>query len=450
MEVKLVALTDGEPLQLINHAAKTCYTSALPKINSDLLDIQNQLVKPGHHTTLQHYYATFSIEGVSVGDVTFGLHLNSSFYNADQRSGRYSKMFNKPDLVEISDYIEAYWPEVTLETRDKVLEYIKFCIDTYQEHISNGTETALKMLKQERPFNHELLEKNAPKIAQEQLRLLLPVIFPTALDYTINLTALASLYFSAWSPVMRQITKLMVEAILENHPELGFIFEIEAVRQYDWSIKLLETQESLKYEPTAKLLAVSDIELFKQPTPDILHPFDKLHFVPEMMNNNIGEISSEIEVSIATMGQDQRHRTLRRSEPKFTGAFYVAPLLKEMHLEKIAQDINNYWLSLKNIIPDSLFAVIAPYGAMVTYKKTGSFNALAHEQAKRLCWCAQEEIYNISRQLREQIKTQYGEKLLTIFEPPCYQAGACPEAARFCGRDMKQRGSEEYFPIRKV
>lgn len=54
----------------------------------------------------------------------------------------------------------------------------------------------------------------------------------------------------------------------------------------------------------------------------------------------------------------------------------------------------------QGLIPNSLFTAIAPYGAMAKYQKKGNFNAVAHEQAKRLCFCAQEEIYNLGRLLR--------------------------------------------------
>ena len=171
-----------------------------------------------------------------------------------------------------------------------------------------------------------------------------------------------------------------------------------------------------------------------------MHPVDQLHFRPEMMDNSIGSIKTEVDLSLATMGQDQRHRTLRRGKPRFTGDFYLPPLLKELKLENKASEMMKKWIEFHDILPSSLWTVLAPYGAIVKYTKQGSFNALAHEQAKRLCWCAQEEIYHLSRTFRLQIIDRFGidHKLISLFEEPaCYNTGICVEGGRFCGRDIK-------------
>ncbi len=452
IEVSIISETNLTPLKSISHAAKTCYNSAIPKIDSDPLDVENQLAKTGHHTTMEHYFITYSIDGISIGDITFGLHLTSPFYNSDQRSGRYcKKMFSEPNLEEIIQYIDGFW-EIENGAKEKIYKYLDKCVKIYQDNIGKGTESAEKLLKAERPYISEDNLKSSSKIAQEQLRVFFPVIFPTGLDITLDLTALASLYYSAWNPVMRHITDRMKELFLEKHPEMKFLFDIEKRNNNDWSLNILSTDAEIKYNPSALLLSIGNPELFISPKSSDMHPFDKLHFLPEYMNNNIGNVESEIEVSVATMGQDQRHRTIRRGEPKFTGNFYLPPIAKDLNLENIAREIINDWISLKNIIPETLWAILAPYGAMVSYKKSGSFNAVTHECQKRLCWCAQEEIYNISRQLREQFvdKLGFDNKLLSILEPPCYKTGICTEGKRYCGRDMKLRQSEDYFPIRKV
>ena len=67
-----------------------------------------------------------------------------------------------------------------------------------------------------------------------------------------------------------------------------------------------------------------------------MHPVDLLHFSPELMDNNVSEIKTNIEISVATMGQDQRHRTVRRSQPGFSGRFYLPPIPDSIDLEKEA------------------------------------------------------------------------------------------------------------------
>jgi hypothetical protein len=59
-----------------------------------------------------------------------------------------------------------------------------------------------------------------------------------------------------------------------------------------------------------------------------------------------------------------------------------------------------------------------------------------HEQAKRLCWCAQEEIYNLNVQLSQQLKAAGQNNLVAEMLPPCATNG-CIEGLRYCGRDIR-------------
>ncbi len=452
LDVKLLSYSNTKPLELSSHAAMSCY-QAEPPVWGKILNVKDRLFDVGHHTTLEHTYFTFSIEGISVGDITFGMHLTNPFYNSDQRSGRYcAKMFLEPDFSEIEEYIKKFWPEVKTKKGKEILKYIKGGVEIYHKNIADATIISEKFIQKERPFvSKETLEMNAPKIAQEQMRMFVPVIFPTGFDFTIDLIALVSMYLSAWSPSMKYVLSKMVGQVLEKFPEIGFMFKTES--KAEWHIKIPSKNTiKIKYKPMLKLLGIEGIEDFVLPRPEIMHPVDLLHFLPEAMDNNTGTIRTEVEISTATMGQDQRHRTIGRSEPKFTGSFYLSPIVRKMKMEEEAIGLMRQWIEISKGIPGTLAMVLAPYGAMVTYKKRGSFNAIAHEQGKRLCWCAQEEIYHLGRSLRLAIQkkgVKY-KKILQIFEPPCYKTGKCAEGGRYCGRNMNLRKSGEYFPERKV
>ena len=184
IKVSLLGKTSEIPVNLISHAARTCYTSKVPEMG-DTIDVENNLFKTGHHTTLQHNYFSFNIKGMSVASATFGLHLVSPFYNTDQRSGRYSKMYSKPDFDKIKDYINGYWK---IENIDEILNFIEKGTKIYKKNIDKATDIAKQLIKEERPFvDEESIEKLAPKIAQEQLRVFISTIAPTALDITLNL-----------------------------------------------------------------------------------------------------------------------------------------------------------------------------------------------------------------------------------------------------------------------
>ncbi|NIA18372.1 MAG: hypothetical protein GWO79_00635, partial [Actinobacteria bacterium] len=356
-------------------------------------------------------------------------------------------------FLKIQNYIKTYWPNLSNTQNDKIINYIKKGVNIYHENIKKASEISKKFLKEERPFvNDKLLEMNAPKVAQEQMRMFIPVIFPTGFDFTVNLTALVAMYNSAWNPVMRSVTKEMARVAAQKFPELEFMFKGENRRQKEWSPKLDSQKGKIKYKPELELLKISGEDKFVEPGHEDMHPIDLLHFLPETMANQVGEIGTEVEISLATMGQDQRHRTIRRSQPKLTGNFYLPPIPREIGLEEKASELLSEWKDIYKEVSHSLAIILAPYGAMVSYEKFGSFNAIAHEQGKRLCWCAQEEIYHIGRLLRLKIGEKKGNNspLLHLFEPACYPKGICGEGARYCGRDIKLRKMGDYFPERKV
>ena len=453
MEIKLFAKTDIDPLDLASLAAGNCYQDKIPEIGKRL-NIKDKLFDVGHHTTIQHHAATFGLEGVAVGDITFGMHLASPFYNSDQRSGRYcAKMFLEPDYGKIESYVKEFWPDISNNALVLAMDYIKTGVDIYHSNIGAATEIAGNFVAEERPFASSVIKGNIPKYAQEQMRMFISVIFPTALIFTVNNGALAAMYESAWTPAMKHITEEMARLYMEKYPETSFMFNKERRRKSDWAttIKDIPPRE-IKYKPSLELLNIFGEENFSPPDSDIMHPVDKLRFTPEMMENSIGDIKTKIEISVATMGQDQRHRTISRGVPKFTGNFYAPPILKKLNLEKKALEIMNRWFEASKVAPDTLAMVLAPYGAMVSYVKSGSFNATAHEQAKRLCWSAQEEIYHLGRLQRLAIEKKISKKshILSLFEPPCYKNGVCSEGDRYCGRNRELRKTGDYFPERKI
>lgn len=452
IKVELLSHSSADPIELISHAALACYQSAPPEMGKKI-DVENRLFKTGHHTTLQHIFFTFNIEGISVGDIIFGMHMVNPFYNSDERSGRYcAKMFLEPDFNEIRTYISNYWPEVNKSTVDEIMDYVKKSSDVYYNNIEKAIEYTKELIKIERPNSSDkYVELNGPKIAQEQMRTFIPVIFPTGFDFSVNLTVLAAMHKSAWTAPMRDATDRMVKLVVEKFPEVAFVFNYDNKVNSDWSPEFLDNNE-VKFSPELEVLSIEGVDNFIIPKSEALHPIDLLHFLPEMMDNSIYDIKTKIEVSIATMHQDQRHRTIRRSQPFFTGNIYLPSVPEKCGLTDAAKQTLANWKYFKNKIPATLLMVLAPYGAMVTYSKKGSFNAIAHEQGKRLCFCAQEEIYNLGRIMRKEIEDKYSKStsLLNIFEPPCYKSGICAEGARYCGRDLRERNSGNFFPKRKI
>ncbi len=458
---KVFSEVESEPLALASHAALECYRPEPPVIG-EMIDVEERLFNVGHHTTLQHFYFNFNVEGIAVGDITLGLHLCSPFYNSDQRSGRFcSAMFDNPDIGKIIDYVKCFWPGSDGRALSAIETYIRKQIQIYQRNLGRASSLAAESIRKERLFASEkYIAQNAKKFAQEQMRMFVPVIFPTGFDFTVDLTALVALWESAWSPSLVFVTDEMVRLVLSKYPELGIFFKEDRRSRTGlwkgifWPDGSGKRRDSfgIKIKPGLKLLQLDADKEFREISAGIKHPVDKLHFTPELMDNSAAGLRTEVEISLATMGQDQRHRTIGRSEPFFTGNFYLPPILQGLALEKEAIFSLREWRKLELNVPLNLWAILAPYGAMVCYKKRGSFNAVAHEQAKRLCWCAQEEIYHLSLKLRQAVEKKRGAKspLLKMFEPPCFSTGKCAEGDRYCGRDIGARETGDYFPIRRV
>lgn len=460
MDVRLITKSNIPADDLISYSAKGCYEAGEPKMGAHM-NIEKGLFEPGHHTTLQHGYYTFRISDIAISDVTFGLHLASPFYNSSQRSGRFcGEMFGKPDYNAIKDYIKKYWPEVGDTNLKLALEFVFNGISIYQEGLDNAVKIAEEFIREERPkATGKYILQNAPKFAQEQLRMFISTIFPTALTFSLDLSAITAMYRSAWTPVMRDVTEKMARIVLMYSPEFSYMFNRMYDESYDWSPRWLTDDFFRTYtKPRATLLSVSSVEDVIIPPIFATHPVDALHFSPEFMNNFKVEIKTLVEMSVATMGQDQRHRTISRTPPEFTGAFYIPPVVDELNRRvkndfyvRSAKDMIAMWNSFFDILPKTLATALAPYGAMVRYQKSASLNAAIHELAKRSCWCAQEEIFHLALILRKETIKMFGDSsnILDIFPPPCVKTGKCTEGRRYCGIIIKGKDTE-CFIDRKV
>ncbi len=456
---KLISHTNKDAPSLMSFSARTCYDDSEP-IWGKSINIEKSIFNTVHHTVLQSSEFTFFIEGVAISNVTFGLHLNSPFYTTSQRSGRFCfGMFSDPDIAQgIIDYVKYFFPQTDTKTIRGIENYINFSQELFNQNIDPATKVAEKFIAKERPkATTKYIKQNARKFGQEQLRVLIPTIFPTALTYTVNLSALVALYRSAWDSPMYYVTDLMAQEVLKLYPELQYMFKREEKSSTDISpLDLTITVPSacnLENSPKLKLLSIDNLDSAVYPEPTDTHPVDTLHFNPKFMPNNVIDIKTQIEISVATMGQDQRHRRINRGPFDFTGGFYHPPIVRELNINKELMQIAEMWLTLSTNVHPALFRFLSPYGAMVRYIKKGTLNTVLHEQDKRLCWCTQEEIYNLSRLLREAIlpksSGQHSVQLLNMLSPKCYQCGQCAEGKRYCGRDSTIP-LDQFFPVRLV
>ncbi|MEZ7821280.1 MAG: hypothetical protein QMB51_03155, partial [Patescibacteria group bacterium] len=261
---------------------------------------------------------------------------------------------------------------------------------------------------------------------------------------------IAAIYERPSTKAMVVIGDKIKEELLKYYPELSYIFKEEKrILPSSGLIKMLNNNRII-YSPDCKLIEVcGDLNNIVVPDVDDMIPIDKTAYMEKYQANNLIDVHTKVKTSLIVMGQDQRHRSIKRTIPVFTGEFYSPEVISRLNLENDINELMNKWKNLYGKIDENLFETLAPLGAVMEYEKKANINALAHEQLKRLCWCAQEEIYNFNRILREQIIDIGNKKLIDIFLPPCIKIGGkCYEGARFCRR--KDKNPENPCPIRKI
>ena len=454
VKVTKIAETNIDPTTLASHAARMCYTAESPKLG-DTIDVENRLFKTGHHSTLEHNYFTFMIEDIPVSSVVFGLHLTAPFYDTDQRSGRFSKMYDNPDMADIKNTLETYYPKVQQKHINQACDFIERGLNVYADNKTKVTEMARDAIHRERPkASDKYVESNAPKFAQEQLRMFVSMIAPTALDWTVDLATICAFYRTAWTPFMRDVMDKIVAEIKTIHPDIAYMFDEDMRNTKYWSPKFAPCYMGTKKRPEFRLLdyRYNQRDFAENESRDTV---DTLQFDPEYMDNSLMYVRSRIHIDAgATMGQDQRHRSIKRSKPVFSGYFYLPPLLDKAGLKPVADTwMRDFYNMVRN--PDfsrSMVTSISPYGAMVQYEKHADLNALIHEQGKRTCWCAQEAIYHLACDLRRELAKHIGEnaKVLKYLTPPCLSMVHCVEGVRCCGRDLKNETLADYFRDRQI
>ena len=454
IKVTKIAETDVSPTILASHAATMCYNADTPELGRTI-DVKKRLFDTGHHSTLEHNYWTFMIENIPVSSVVFGLHLTAPFYDTDQRSGRFSKMYENPDMADIRNTLETYYPKVQQRYITEASAFINRGLNIYANNKNKVTEMARDAIHRERPMaSDKYVESNAPKLAQEQLRMFVSMIAPTALDWTVDLSTICAFYRTAWTPFMRDVMDKITAQIKTEHPDIAYMFDENMRNTKYWSPKFAPCYMGAKKRPEFRLLDYNydDSMFYENQSRDTV---DTLQFSPEYMDNSLMYVRSRIHIDAgATMGQDQRHRSIKRSKPVFTGYFYLPPLLDKAGLKPVADTwMRDFYNMVRN--PDfsrSLLTSISPYGAMVQYDKHADLNALIHEQGKRTCWCAQEAIYHLACDLRRELEGKIGEDaaVLKYLTPPCLSMGHCVEGARYCGRDLKNETLEKYFRDRQI
>lgn len=193
LKVELVQATPN-PETFIADIASICYGNDEAKNPQSLL---KNLYKLGHHSTLEHVYYTFKIEGISracLAQLVRHRHTSPTV-----ESQRYTEQSDRDVVI----------PETIRNNEDALYIY------TATEKI---TKEAYEILR----------ELSIPK---EDARYILPVGMETKEYLSMNLRELLHINKLRTSPQaqweIRDLVNEMTMLVVENNPELGFMFHKE-------------------------------------------------------------------------------------------------------------------------------------------------------------------------------------------------------------------------------
>ena len=440
MNIKILYPNGDEfkPTNIAVSAARTCYfpNGLVEPSKSEGWGAKENLLssifEAGHHTTLQHAHFTILIDGMSRHLIWRLLH-SHPYYNSEQISQRYAKMkaenFVYPkggDKDAWSAYYEGVFKSYELLTEKLKIKF----------------EEILPKFK----------KKEAIKKAQEFARYVLPQAMGAYLYHTINLTvALRYIALIKELPEVRdeasEFVSQLSNALLEIDPSLAPLIEYarEAKAGFaEFDIDMLKKDKGIKDNESVKIF-------------DVVNPYpyevsanysDVLRLSNMSIDGaSLGGFTSYMKLSLSADAQNQRHRrsvAVRPSLEKiYKKEYYIPPIIaKDAELVSIYKDaMEGAYTFFESQRPKIGFgeAVYAlPNAHLIEIVERSDMASFNHKAQMRLCFNAQEEIYDIiyaqAAELRKE-GVRGADKLL----PPCTLRAengifpTCPEGPRFCG-----------------
>jgi flavin-dependent thymidylate synthase len=493
------------PFSTILTAARTCYSSNGVVRDEDLKaggeSLAKDLYDAGHHTTLEHAYFQFSLENVSRQFLWSFLHAHP-FYNSEQVSQRYVK-------VRAS---QCFVPPLSGEARSTYLMGLEEQLAFYRELIGLLMPLATAAYDRRFPARARKREKYGKEIekkAQEIARYVLPVATCSYLYHTVSALTLlrywrmCGQYDAPYE--QRLVVGRMVEALLEvdpeyyrlladpipveETPEFGFFRDrpdaaspegrASFVREFDASlggrVSRLVDWKSRGEEETARavreVLGVPSSGLSDEDAIALAVSPERNSILGDALNlTTMDKLARAMhhsaytfrkKLSHAADSQDQRHRMTPASRPILAAHAtgepdFVTPTLvrKDPAVEnRYAEMMGQVWERIGRLrklgVPDEFALYLLPNAVSIRFTESSDFLNLRHKHVMRLCYLAQEEIWQASVDEALQVSAVH-PRLGRALLPPCtirMESGArpwCPEGSRFCGEPVWSYRVEDY------
>ncbi len=493
--------------------ARTCYSArgiVWPEEVSQKPEMRDRIARSiylaGHHTTLQHAHLQFALENVSRHFIWSFLH-SHPFYNSEQVSQRYVRV--APEQMVIPPLrgkaLSIFRETVALQV-DAYQRLTQMLIPTV-ERLYYARFPARRP-KEERVS--PLARRWIPRKAQEVARYVLPVATMAYLYHTVSLLTLLR-----YNRLCRQfdvptetqmVVRRMVDAVLAHDPDIEKVLEDplpleetleyrfwqEAQPSHRWQRSFREEFDASLEGHTSRLIAwkPNNEEILAQAVREVLGlPRNALSddeaialVLDPARNTYLGESLNLTTLSKLTRAlhhptytfrkklshtadsQDQRHRMTPGSRPMMTAYLteepdYITPALIREHpqAERLYDEtMARIWEGMNRLralsVDDEYVSYLLPNAVSIRFTESGDLLALHHKLRMRLCYNAQEEIFNASRDEALQIAA-VNPRIGKYLAAPCtlrHMAGKrpiCPEGDRYCGVRVWELNVEEYKRI---
>jgi len=430
-------------------AARTCYfpNGIVPPEKSEGWERKDDLLKGifkgGHHTTLMHTHVTMLISGMSRHLIWRMLH-GHPYYNSEQVSQRYAKMkienFVYPKGADRSEW-EAYYRK-RFEDYEKLIELLH----------PDVLEVVPKFRR-----------KDSMKKAQEMARYVLPGGMSAYLYHTVNIiTLLRYIAVAKAMPECRgeaeEFADLLAEKLLKideslrplvEHAQEGTPvfpgFDMDSLKE---KIGVAVGQKVKVYDVVGDAaFAVND------------NYADVLRYSQMLPDSGIlGGFSTYIKLSLSADAQNQRHRkspAIRPAlEPIYRRSAYTPPIIAK-NAEALAlyeRSINesyDFFEAQREKLGFGEAAYALSNAHEIELIERNDFTSFHHKAQMRLCYNAQEEIFDVVYEQALQLRAM-GVAGAEEFLPPCTTRfkmkirPTCPEGDHFCGIKVWKLDFNEY------
>ena len=489
-----------EPYNLAIATARTCYSSTVispedvgkdEKSREQRDRIAESIYKAGHHTTIQHPTFQFVLEKVSRQFIWSFLHAHQ-FYNSEQVSQRYVEV--KPENFTVPPLDEA--------ARPIYLDTCRLQMDAYHrlsELVEPVVVREYRRLFPSRSVEEKRWASAIKKRCQEVGRYILPVATHAHLYHTISgltLNRYWRLCQQFDSPLeQRLVVQRMVEEVsridpafmaladepipLEETVEYRVFEQFHGSRRNGATAKFLDEFDQALGPLTSKLtdykvhaeetmaqavrsmLGLTADQLADPAAIDlVLDPAQNRYLADSLTLTTMSKLSRAMvhphftfkkKLSHTADSQDQRHRMVPGSRPILACQFingrpdYILPPLIHASPEAQAlyvETMARIWIAIDKLlnlgVPHEYALYLLPNAFPIRFEESGDLLHFHHKWTQRLCYTAQEEIWNACRQEVQQVQERF-PRIGQYVRAPCWvrsMAGVkpfCPEGDRFCG-----------------